>query len=203
MNDTPEPIAWAVYGGKTGLLRYVVSDEENVRQLVDEGGYVARPLFVHPAPTPPTDQITGMWDPAVSDRMDALLSDAEGNAIDALRLAVWAVVGQLSTPPADDVRAAVHTAIDEWAGSRHDDGTWLSLAKYLLAASTFEVRPHGTVTDATVEQLREARAETWDEAVAAVFAWWNTPEGQRPLAIVNPYGVGLGGGDEAAGEVDQ
>lgn len=57
MNDTPEPIAWAVYGGKTGLLRYVVSDEENVRQLVDEGGYVARPLFEHPSPTAPADDV--------------------------------------------------------------------------------------------------------------------------------------------------
>jgi hypothetical protein len=44
--------------------------------------------------------------------------------------------------------------------------------------------------DDEIENLRAARAETWDEAVAAVFAWWSTPEEARPIAIVNPYGVG-------------
>ncbi|HWU30211.1 MAG TPA: hypothetical protein VN041_14100 [Microbacterium sp.] len=44
---------------------------------------------------------------------------------------------------------------------------------------------------ATVQDLRAARAETWDEAIATVFAWWSAPEGERPATIVNPYGVGL------------
>lgn len=48
-----------------------------------------------------------------------------------------------------------------------------------------------------VMELRAARAETWDEAIAAVFAWWSAPEDERPLAIVNPYGVGLGSSEPA------
>lgn len=43
------------------------------------------------------------------------------------------------------------------------------------------------------EALREARAETWDEAIAAVHAWWSMPPEKRPAVIVNPYGVGLRG----------
>ena len=46
------PIAWAVYGGKTGFLRYVERDEEIVRSLVEDGGYAARPLY---EATPPAD----------------------------------------------------------------------------------------------------------------------------------------------------
>jgi len=41
------------------------------------------------------------------------------------------------------------------------------------------------------DELRKARAEAWDEGVAAVFAWWATPEEDRPLGIVNPHGLGL------------
>ena len=69
------------------------------------------------------------------------------------------------------------------------------------------IRAQGEPTDAQaweaehpdVAALREARAETWDEAVAAVFAWWSAPEGERPALIVNPYGVGVpvdGNGEE-------
>ena len=42
-----------------------------------------------------------------------------------------------------------------------------------------------------ISALREARAETWDEAISAVFAWWSAPPEQRPAGIVNPYGDGL------------
>ena len=42
-----------------------------------------------------------------------------------------------------------------------------------------------------ISALREARAETWDEAISAVFAWWSAPPEQRPAGIVNPYGIGL------------
>ena len=38
------------------------------------------------------------------------------------------------------------------------------------------------------EMIREARAETWDEAIATVFAWWNAAPEERPAVIVNPYG---------------
>ena len=36
--------------------------------------------------------------------------------------------------------------------------------------------------------VKAVRAETWDEAVAAVFAWWSTPEDERGV-VVNPYGM--------------
>lgn len=50
----------------------------------------------------------------------------------------------------------------------------------------------GVVTEEPdITALRAARAETWDEAIAAVFAWWAAPEDERPGLIVNPYGVGL------------
>ncbi|WP_295851249.1 hypothetical protein [uncultured Microbacterium sp.] len=55
-DDIPEPIAWAVYGGRTGVLRYVLQDEERVFELT-ESGYIARPLFEHPAPTPPAKDV--------------------------------------------------------------------------------------------------------------------------------------------------
>lgn len=42
-----------------------------------------------------------------------------------------------------------------------------------------------------ISTLREARAETWDEAISAVFAWWSAPPERRPAGIVNPYGAGL------------
>ena len=42
-----------------------------------------------------------------------------------------------------------------------------------------------------ISALREARAETWDEAISAVFAWWSAPPEQRSAGIVNPYGIGL------------
>jgi len=52
---------------------------------------------------------------------------------------------------------------------------------------------HPPVVDdtAAISALREARAETWDEAISAVFAWWSAPPEQRPAGIVNPYGIGL------------
>ena len=41
----------------------------------------------------------------------------------------------------------------------------------------------------TVSQaLRAVKAEVWDEAIAAVAAWWQTPEDERGV-IVNPYGT--------------
>ena len=42
-----------------------------------------------------------------------------------------------------------------------------------------------------ISALMEARAETWDEAISAVFAWWSAPPEQRSAGIVNPYGIGL------------
>lgn len=54
------------------------------------------------------------------------------------------------------------------------------------------VHPASVVSEEPdVTALRAARAETWDEAIATVFAWWITPEGERPASIVNPYGVGM------------
>ena len=38
------------------------------------------------------------------------------------------------------------------------------------------------------ETVTEAKAEAWDEAIAAVAAWWQTPEDERGV-IVNPYGT--------------
>ena len=35
--------------------------------------------------------------------------------------------------------------------------------------------------------VRAGRGDAWDEGVAAVFAWWQAPEDERPLGIVNPY----------------
>ncbi|MEJ6554043.1 hypothetical protein PQI51_03270 [Microbacterium esteraromaticum] len=60
-----------------------------------------------------------------------------------------------------------------------------------LAAHDAEKRAEWEAEHPDVAALREARAETWDEAVGAVFAWWNAPEGERPAVIVNPYGVGV------------
>lgn len=38
------------------------------------------------------------------------------------------------------------------------------------------------------ETVTEAKAAAWDEAIAAVAAWWQTPEDERGV-IVNPYGT--------------
>lgn len=45
-----------------------------------------------------------------------------------------------------------------------------------------------TSSPATREAVTEAKAEAWDEAIAAVAAWWQTPEDERGV-IVNPYGT--------------
>lgn len=65
-----------------------------------------------------------------------------------------------------------------------NDGYAAGRADYVQPPSVVSEEPDVTA-------LRAARAETWDEAIATVFAWWSTPEGERPAAIVNPYGVGM------------
>lgn len=44
------------------------------------------------------------------------------------------------------------------------------------------------VTAWLAEHDTQVRAEVWDEAIAAVFKWWSTPEEDRGV-IVNPYGL--------------
>lgn len=69
------------------------------------------------------------------------------------------------------------------------------LADAILAA--LPVLSRAAAPEPDIEALRAARAETWDEAIAAVFAWWAAAPEDRPAVVVNPYGVGLpGGGDD-------
>ena len=46
----------------------------------------------------------------------------------------------------------------------------------------------GASRPATRKAVTEAKAAAWDEAIAAVAAWWQTPEDERGV-IVNPYGT--------------
>lgn len=47
-----EPTAWAIYGRKTGALRYVIQDESSADELRDH--YDVRPLYES---TPPADDV--------------------------------------------------------------------------------------------------------------------------------------------------
>ena len=83
---------------------------------------------------------------------------------------------------------AMFTANDGQPDQGYDDMARAALAVFAKAHTPTGDERGAEYPD--VAALREARAETWDEAVAAVFAWWSAPEGERPALIVNPYGVG-------------
>lgn len=84
---TSEPIAWAVYGGKTGILRYVERDEDLVRSLVDDGGYVARPLVVATDPSTPEESVTHADEmpDGFAAALGELVVDSEGDGINHVR----------------------------------------------------------------------------------------------------------------------
>lgn len=42
--------------------------------------------------------------------------------------------------------------------------------------------------EVSVAVIRQAKAEAWDEATAAIYGWWTAPEDERG-PVVNPYGV--------------
>ena len=82
--------------------------------------------------------------------------------------------------------------LEEWAklNPQHRNASGEDWDRW-LAAHDAAKRAEWEAEHPDVAALREARAETWDEAVAAVFAWWSAPEGERPALIVNPYGAGV------------
>lgn len=65
--------------------------------------------------------------------------------------------------------------------------TYVRTQRNAFVASTSEHEMEFDRWRAGVE--RAARAEAWDEAIAAVFAWWAAPKDRRPSAVINPYGV--------------
>lgn len=79
-------------------------------------------------------------------------------------------------------------AFDRWLAAHDAVVRGIALAECAAKHGEWEAE-QGAAPD--VAALREARAETWDEAIETVFAWWSAPEGERPALIVNPYGVGM------------
>lgn len=88
------------------------------------------------------------------------------------------------TPTTEEIREYVEEGGEVRPWIAPDDEAEGRLAKLRGEAFDRWLAAH----DAAV--ARESAASAWDEAVAAIFAWWSTPEDERPLAIVNPYGDG-------------
>lgn len=116
--------------------------------------------------------------------------NSEGNNV------AWDQAGH--TAPTDDEREVMLESIE--AGMEYyaredlpEDGLSEAeqIADFLMDAGFRRGAPAEPAVTDEMQALREARAETWDEAVAAIFAWWSAPESERPGLIVNPYGIGL------------
>lgn len=93
---------------------------------------------------------------------------------------IVAKLDALSTPPADDVRKELARTLEDHQNSYEpvDTQGFEGYADAIL--SRFEVRPHGTVTDAEVQRLREAIYRQSGNS------WYPTPE-QGRIALEAVY----------------
>lgn len=91
-----------------------------------------------------------------------------------------------------EARAVFEAAGRMPQGTMDHQSQWLPFAR-LCDVTERMIDALAAPVEVDAEALREARAETWDEAIAAVHAWWSLPPERRPAVIINPYGVGLRG----------